>query len=511
MLNAIVSRVTLVAERATRAALRVAARNQTYEHYQSDPVGFVRDVLGESLWSKQREVAESTRDNRHTLVPSSHDTGKSFIASRVAAWWLSVHKPGEAFVVTSAPSFAQVRAILWREIGRAHKKGNLPGRTNQTEWHIDGEIVAYGRKPADYDEDAFQGIHSRYVLVILDEACGIPASLWTAAETITTNENCRVLAIGNPDTPLSEFKRKTESPIWHTIHIDGLLSPNFTGEIIHEDPEQDAIIKESLLSEVWVNERREEWGEDSPLWLSKVRGRFPLVPEGVVYPELSPSQQWYGELPKFSRVVGGLDFGGANDNAHMTAGVVAGLVAKVEHESQIAKQGDLIRFAHFEDAGPSVHADLLNWMRAVEAKIGRRVEWRADKTQSFGISMAQQQGFQIEPTHGGADSVWLGITLVRRRMQDGASYFTEELTRAPRHADGRSMKGRSWYEGMQNYRWELQPDDNKRVPGVPLKRDDDTADGDRYLHEAADGFPAPRGPLLGKRTLSGKKIARYAV
>lgn len=465
---------TLAVERATRAALKVKARQIGYDRYINDPVGFCSNVLGEHLWSKQREVAESVRDNRHTLVPSSHDTGKSFIASRIAAWWLSVHAPGEAFVVTSAPSFAQVRAILWREINRAHKKGNLPGRTNQTEWHIDGEIVAYGRKPADYDEDAFQGIHSRYVLVILDEACGIPASLWTAAETITTNENCRVLAIGNPDTPLSEFKRKTESPIWHTIHIDGLGSPNFTGEVIHEDPRQDAIIKESLLSRTWVDERRQEWGEDSPLWLSKVRGRFPLVPEGQVYKELSPSQQWYGPLPAFSRLVGGLDFGGANDDAHMTAGVVAGVVAKVEHGEQIAPAGALIRFAHFEDAGPSVHGDLLNWMRSVETKMGRRVEWRADKTQSFGIAQAKEQGFIIEPTHGGADSVWIGISMVRRRMADGASFFTEPLTRTPVHADGRVMKGKAWFTRMQNYRWQLQPQEDRAVPGVPIKRDDDT-------------------------------------
>jgi hypothetical protein len=47
-------------------------------------------------------------------------------AARIAAWWLDVHPPGEAFVVSTAPTFSQVRAILWREIGRAHRKGGLP-------------------------------------------------------------------------------------------------------------------------------------------------------------------------------------------------------------------------------------------------------------------------------------------------------------------------------------------------------------------------------------------------
>ncbi len=236
----------------------VAKRDRTTK-YVDDPVAFIRDELHEHLWSKQREIAEAVRDHRHVAVRSAHDTGKSFIASRIAAWWISAHPPGSAFVVTTAPSFAQVRVILWREMNRAWKRGNLAGIMNQTEWKIDGEIVAYGRKPADYDDDAFQGIHARFVLVIGDEACGIPKSLMDAVETITTNEACRVLYIGNPDDPLSEFESKFNNPNWHAIHVDGLQTPNFTDEVISEDPEEDAQIKSSLISMIFVDERKDEW------------------------------------------------------------------------------------------------------------------------------------------------------------------------------------------------------------------------------------------------------------
>lgn len=498
------------------AAHKVAARERGHSAYVADPVGFVRDVLGERLWSKQREVAESVVVNRHTLVPSSHDTGKSFIASRLACWWIESHPPGTAFVVTSAPSFPQVRAILWREMNRAHKKGNLRGRMNLTEWFIDNEIVAYGRKPADYDEDAFQGIHAQYVLVILDEACGIPAQLWTAAETITTNENCRVLAIGNPDTPLSEFKRKSESPIWHVIHIDGLGSPNFTGEQIHEDPIQDVLVKESLLSTTWVDERRQEWGEDSNLWLSKVRGEFPTVPMGQVYQELSPSQQWYGPLPTFSRYIGGLDFGGANDTAHWSAGVIAGVVAKNTESRQLAPAGSIIRLAQFEHAGPKVALRQVDWMRGWESRLGRRVEWVADKSQMFGMGLIEDR-FVINPSHGGSDSVWMGIGLQRARMQDGTSFFTgarnnptdpwDDLTAVPVFFDGQQMNGRPWFERMSNYRWKDEPNEDRAVPGVPIKRNDDVVDADRYMHEAVDAFPVNAGPVVGRRSLGGKPMA----
>ena len=482
------------------AAAVASARRGTergYARYRDDPVGFITEQLDEFIWSKQREIAEAVRDHRHVAVQSAHDTGKSFIAARLVAWWLSVHEPGEAFAVTSAPTFAQVRAILWREIGRAHRRGKLPGRTNQTEWHLGPEIVAMGRKPADYDEDAFQGIHARYVLVVLDEAGGISAALWTAAETITTNEGSRILAIGNPDSPLTHFAGvcKPESG-WKTIHVDGLESPNFTDEPVPEE------LRSLLLSPTWVEERSQDWGEDSPLYESKVRGRFPLVPQGQVYQELGPHLEWVGPLPKFSRIVGGLDFGGARDDAHKTAGVVAGIVAPGQ---QIAGGNTLIRFAHFEGAGPKVHEQLVSWMRTIEAGMGRRVVWRADRTQTFGVSLADLMGFHIVESHGGADSVWLGIGLQRRRMKDGASFYTEELTKAP------GPNGRSWYESMTRYRWKEQPDEERQVPGVPVKRDDDTPDADRYLHEEADGFPEYVGTVVGERTLAGRPRARSAV
>jgi hypothetical protein len=145
------------------------------------------------MWSRQREIAQSVHDNRYTAVKSCHGTGKSFTAARICAWWLSTHAPGEAFVVTTAPTYKQVHAVLWREIGRAHRLADLPGRiTLEDEWYIGQELVGFGRKPADYDPSAFQGIHARYVLVIVDEAGGVPANIFNAVDSLATNVYARV-------------------------------------------------------------------------------------------------------------------------------------------------------------------------------------------------------------------------------------------------------------------------------------------------------------------------------
>jgi hypothetical protein len=109
-------------------------------------------------------------------------------------------------VVTTAPTTPQVEAILWRYMGNAHKKAGLPRRiTLDAKWYIGNELVAYGRKPADYDPAAFQGIHARYVLVIIDEAGGVPKSIFDAVDALATNIDARVVAVGNPDDPASHF------------------------------------------------------------------------------------------------------------------------------------------------------------------------------------------------------------------------------------------------------------------------------------------------------------------
>jgi hypothetical protein len=110
-----------------------------------------------------------------------------------------VHPPGEAFVVTTAPTTPQVEAILWRYMGNAHRKAGLPGRiTLDAKWYIGNELVAYGRTPADYDPAAFQGIHARYLLVIIDEAGGLPKSIFDAVDALATNVDARVVGVGNP-------------------------------------------------------------------------------------------------------------------------------------------------------------------------------------------------------------------------------------------------------------------------------------------------------------------------
>lgn len=273
-----------------------------------DPVAWAEEKLGLELWSKQKEILRSVRDNPLTAVHSCHEVGKSYCAALAVAYWIDTHPAGTAFVVTSAPTDKQVKAILWREVNKMHERGNLPGRTNLSEWYIGKELVAFGRKPSDYNPTAFQGLHAKYMLLVWDEACGIPKAMWDAGSSLVANEYGRTLAIGNPDDPHSEFAKKcSPSSPWNKIHIGFEHTPNFTDEQISDE------LKNRLIHPSWVSEKAEEWGTDSPLFSSKCLGLFPSrTADGFI------QLQWLNqcrnlELPEGTPIEAGIDVGAGND------------------------------------------------------------------------------------------------------------------------------------------------------------------------------------------------------
>lgn len=269
-------------------------------NYLNKPVEWTTEKIREVLTDDQKRIMRSVVEHKYTAVKSCNGVGKSRTASRLAAHWIDSHPLGEAFVVTTAPTRSQVHNVLWRYIGQLHRDAQLPGYvTGDDDWKLDHagsspEPIAYGRKPADNNPGAFSGIHAQYVLVILDEACGVPESLYHVASSLATNRNARVLAIGNPDDPSSYFAKVCEpGSVWNVIQIDALRSDNMTVKNLRKYPEVrklmiregispstkevPEIIADSLVDPGWVNDQISAMGIDSPMFSSKVRGEFPIV------------------------------------------------------------------------------------------------------------------------------------------------------------------------------------------------------------------------------------------
>jgi hypothetical protein len=303
-----------------------------------DPSGWAveRGVTRET-WSGQRRIMDSVRDHAATAVPTCHTIGKDYTAAMITCWWLDVHPPGSAFVLTTAPTGAQVKGILWRYINRMADDAELAGRRNLTEWYIGNELVALGRKPSEYAPGAFQGWHARYMLVIFDEACAMPDSLWNEASTLTSNRDARFLAIGNPDDPNTKFFQVCQPGSgWNVVTIAADDTPAWTGEPVSDD------LLAVLISREWAEKKAQEWGVDSPLYTSKVLGRFPIdardgiIPNSWLTPCRRMSDPTSPPLPLTTDVrAGGLDVGESESSDRMVlyerVGMRAGRYEVIPH------------------------------------------------------------------------------------------------------------------------------------------------------------------------------------
>lgn len=242
-----------------------------------DPAGFICNWLGDDLWKTQIAIAESVRDNRRTAVKSCHGSGKSFLSARIVLWHLHAHT--DAIAVTTAPTYNQVRNILWRSLNNAvqRAKRSLLGRALVDRYEIGPEWYALGFKAEDTQSDRFQGFHSEHPLVVIDEAAGVAPTVYDALDAVMTSEDARMLLIGNPTNPEGEFHDAFHKNrgMYHTITISADDTPNFTSG---------RTVRPYLITPAWVEDAIGKHGEDSPYVQARVYARFPTVGDKNLIP-----------------------------------------------------------------------------------------------------------------------------------------------------------------------------------------------------------------------------------
>lgn len=255
-----------------------------------DPVWWIETILGDKPWSLQKEIIESVRDNHRTNVTACHDIGKSWLAARVALWFL--YSNPYSIVISTAPTFRQVEKIIWQEINHAHSGSTTPlgGKLLDVQLKLDDKWFAFGFSTD--NANAFQGLHaiSGKILVIFDEASGIVEAIWDGSDGVLSSEDARFLGIGNPTDPDSMFKKESESKDTKQFKVCVFDSPNFTAfgitiEDIRNNTWAEKITGDLpapyLVTPFWVYDKWKKWcgadvtGEDNPLWQAKVMGQFP--------------------------------------------------------------------------------------------------------------------------------------------------------------------------------------------------------------------------------------------
>jgi len=264
-----------------------------YALWQDDPVGFYEDVLGETIWSKQREVllALCNPGVKRIVVPAGFGLGKTHVAGGAVAWFGSVWPVGTAITVTTATRLRQVQRQLWPHVRRLVAKADLPGDCDTLQWkQPDGNgvetVVAYGFTAPEHDEAAMQGIHAPKMFLVVDEAGGIGHTIGSSTRNLLTGD-ARMLAIGNPptDDEGSWFEGASvdgddpERADTVTVRIAAWDSPAVTGEqaICRACPPQvpEHQLGTHLVDGPWIEEAVREHGRDAPYVVAKVDAKFP--------------------------------------------------------------------------------------------------------------------------------------------------------------------------------------------------------------------------------------------
>ena len=243
------------------------------DRFQADPVAFFREVLGVTgIWPGMVSMAESVRDNRETAVAGCHSSSKTFTAACLAWWWVICFQPAK--VVTTAPGGRQVGDVLWAEIRERYRLARIPlggeMMPRAPSWRLNDRTFMTGFSTTEDTGGGAtkaQGYKSPNLLLIMDEAVVIARGLWESSTGILTFPHNHALAIANPTDPASEFARCwRRGSGWNTINLDALATPNLVaGKVVHPH----------LPTAEWVDGMRRKFGEDSPAFDARVRGRFP--------------------------------------------------------------------------------------------------------------------------------------------------------------------------------------------------------------------------------------------
>lgn len=280
--------------------------------YVDDPIGYCRDRLGFEPWARQREVLAQLAACDSVSAPAGRAVGKSALDG-AAALWFAETRPG-ARVILTAPTFKQVQNILWEEITNLRRRAKIPIPIDLAKLASTGGRHANGSQilglTAEQPEN-FQGIRGGQMLVIADEASGITDEIFHVIDGNTAG-GAKLLLTGNPTKATGYFRESQRSPRFRTVRIPSTESPNVGAG---------RIIVRGLATREWIEERKREWGEDSPLYKIHVLGEVVEALEGRLFSAemIAGSEARWDSTQPSGRLVIGVDPAGASGEGDESA------------------------------------------------------------------------------------------------------------------------------------------------------------------------------------------------
>lgn len=216
-----------------RRSLRDAELEVKRKVWREHPDLYAKERLNLDLTGAQIQILYSILKNRRTAVKAHHSLGKTFIAAVALLWWIDCWQSHIGYI--TAPTWGQALGLTFKQAKRLAMINRLDfeildsglirdrDRFKQTERFIKALNAANG--------EGFQGEHTAPILIIVEEAVGVPNYIFDAMEGLMTDPRCRWCLVFNPTDEATKAGELCEAPNVETFSFSALDHPNITAEL----------------------------------------------------------------------------------------------------------------------------------------------------------------------------------------------------------------------------------------------------------------------------------------
>jgi hypothetical protein len=219
------------------------------------------------LQPHQVDVLKRVFAGRDVTWRAGHGVGKTTTLAILVFLWLLLRP--RCKIPTTAPTWHQVRNVLWNEIAKWYEafKFRHLFQLDKTKLSLIGRSATWFAQGVASNRQAnLEGFHSVNLLYIGDEAKGIPNPIFDAMDGALTEGGQRIYC-STPGSRVGKF--------YDSHH--GRISRFF--DVVHTNGEDAA-----RVSKKYIELKREEWGVDSSIYIAKIRGEFPQEGDDTLYP-----------------------------------------------------------------------------------------------------------------------------------------------------------------------------------------------------------------------------------
>ena len=240
--------------------------------YKDRRAEFVTNVFDIKLQKWQAEMFKAQDEGASRIaIKSGHGVGKTAYLSWNIIHHLITRFPQKTQV--TAPTSGQLFDALAAETKRWMR--NLPQPFNELFLPKSDRIELIAAPEASFTAfrtsrpdlpEALQGVHSKFVQLVADEASGIPESVYQAAGGSLSGLNTTFLLAGNPTRSEGYFYNKfaQDTPGWTLRTVSGYES--------------------TLVSQDYIDSIGREYGYESNVFRVRIQGEFPLETEDKLIP-----------------------------------------------------------------------------------------------------------------------------------------------------------------------------------------------------------------------------------